>query len=149
MAGGDPDLVAKVEPLLSAIAKRVVRVGERGAGAACKLAVNALVQKPAADQGEFLIRRLADKHPQVRTAVLAALGEGGHCERPEFFVEQFEQDDSYVAQAEALRSLGRCDAIGAVELLRKAAESDSPREIIRRAAEWALQEIQSRDQPPP
>jgi 3-hydroxyisobutyrate dehydrogenase/2-hydroxy-3-oxopropionate reductase len=43
MAGGDPDLVAKVEPVLSAIAKKVVRVGPRGAGAACKLAVNGLL----------------------------------------------------------------------------------------------------------
>lgn len=43
MAGGDADLIAGVEPLLSSIAKSVVHVGERGAGAACKLAVNGLV----------------------------------------------------------------------------------------------------------
>jgi aminopeptidase N len=104
-------------------------------------AVNAVVARPAAAQREFLLTRLGDKHQQVRTAALAALGEGGHCERPEFFAEQFEKEDSYVAQAEALRSLGRCDAVGSVPLLRRAAEMDSPREIIRRAAEWALQEV--------
>jgi 3-hydroxyisobutyrate dehydrogenase/2-hydroxy-3-oxopropionate reductase len=43
MAGGDPDLIARVEPLLSSISKRVIRVGGRGAGSACKLAVNGLV----------------------------------------------------------------------------------------------------------
>ena len=43
MAGGDPELIARAEPLLAAIAKRVVPVGPRGAGAACKLAVNGLV----------------------------------------------------------------------------------------------------------
>jgi len=43
MAGGDPGLIARVEPLLSSISKRVIRVGPRGAGAACKLAVNGLV----------------------------------------------------------------------------------------------------------
>jgi len=43
MAGGDPDLIARVEPLLSSISKRVIPVGKRGAGAACKLAVNGLV----------------------------------------------------------------------------------------------------------
>ena len=43
MAGGDPDHVDRVEPLLSSIAKQVIRVGDRGAGAACKLAVNGLV----------------------------------------------------------------------------------------------------------
>lgn len=43
MAGGDPESIARVEPLLSSIAARVIRVGERGSGAACKLAVNGLL----------------------------------------------------------------------------------------------------------
>lgn len=43
MAGGDADLVERVEPVLSAIAKRVIHVGKRGNGAATKLAVNGLV----------------------------------------------------------------------------------------------------------
>lgn len=43
MAGGDSDAIDTIEPVFEAIARRVVRVGERGAGAACKLAVNALV----------------------------------------------------------------------------------------------------------
>lgn len=43
MAGGDAALIEQVEPLLSTIAKQVIRVGDRGAGAACKLAVNGLV----------------------------------------------------------------------------------------------------------
>lgn len=43
MAGGDPETVEQVEPLLAAISKRVINVGERGAGAACKLAVNSLL----------------------------------------------------------------------------------------------------------
>jgi 3-hydroxyisobutyrate dehydrogenase/2-hydroxy-3-oxopropionate reductase len=43
MAGGDPQLIARAEPLLLSFSKKVVRVGPRGAGAACKLAVNGLV----------------------------------------------------------------------------------------------------------
>ncbi len=43
MAGGTPELVARVEHVLAPIAKNVILVGDRGAGAACKLAVNALV----------------------------------------------------------------------------------------------------------
>lgn len=43
MAGGDPEMIARVEPLLSSIAARVIRVGGRGSGAACKLAVNGLL----------------------------------------------------------------------------------------------------------
>lgn len=43
MAAGEEDELGRVEPVLSAIAKRVIRVGPRGTGAACKLAVNGLV----------------------------------------------------------------------------------------------------------
>lgn len=43
MAGGEADAISVVEPVLSAISKQVVRVGDRGAGAACKLAVNGLL----------------------------------------------------------------------------------------------------------
>lgn len=43
MAGGSPESIEKVKPLLSTISKQVVHVGDRGAGAACKLAVNGLV----------------------------------------------------------------------------------------------------------
>jgi 3-hydroxyisobutyrate dehydrogenase-like beta-hydroxyacid dehydrogenase len=43
MAGGPSELIDRVEPVLSAIAKRVIRVGERGSGAASKLAVNSLL----------------------------------------------------------------------------------------------------------
>lgn len=59
MAGGTPDLVALVEPVLAPIAKRVIRVGERGAGAACKLAVNALVHSLNVALAESLV--LAEK----------------------------------------------------------------------------------------
>lgn len=43
MAGGDPDMLERVRPVLEALASRVIHVGGRGAGAATKLAVNNLV----------------------------------------------------------------------------------------------------------
>lgn len=43
MAGGDPGLLDRVRPVLESMAKRIVHVGERGAGAVCKLAVNGLL----------------------------------------------------------------------------------------------------------
>jgi len=43
MAGGEPEVIARAAPVLSTISKRVIRVGGRGAGAACKLAVNSLL----------------------------------------------------------------------------------------------------------
>lgn len=59
MAGGDPDLLARVEPLLSSVAKEVIHVGDRGAGAACKLAVNGLVHGLNVALSEALV--LAEK----------------------------------------------------------------------------------------
>jgi 3-hydroxyisobutyrate dehydrogenase/2-hydroxy-3-oxopropionate reductase len=59
MAGGDPEVVAAVEPLLAAISKQVIRVGDLGAGAACKLAVNGLVHGLNVALSEALV--LAEK----------------------------------------------------------------------------------------
>jgi 3-hydroxyisobutyrate dehydrogenase len=43
MAGGDAALLDRVRPVLDTLAARVIHVGERGAGAATKLAVNGLL----------------------------------------------------------------------------------------------------------
>lgn len=59
MAGGDPDQIDRVRPLLAAISKQVIRVGERGAGAACKLAVNSLLHGLNVALSEALV--LAEK----------------------------------------------------------------------------------------
>lgn len=59
MAGGPPELIARAEQVLEPIAKKVIRVGDRGAGAACKLAVNALVHGLNVALAEALV--LAEK----------------------------------------------------------------------------------------
>lgn len=59
MAGGDPETVEQVEPLLGAISKQVINVGDRGAGAACKLAVNSLLHGLNVALSEALV--LAEK----------------------------------------------------------------------------------------
>lgn len=59
MAGGDPDQIDRVRPVLAAISKQVIRVGERGAGAACKLAVNSLLHGLNVALSEALV--LAEK----------------------------------------------------------------------------------------
>jgi 3-hydroxyisobutyrate dehydrogenase-like beta-hydroxyacid dehydrogenase len=43
MAGGEDVLIKQAGPVLAAISSRVIHVGPRGAGSACKLAVNGLV----------------------------------------------------------------------------------------------------------
>jgi 3-hydroxyisobutyrate dehydrogenase-like beta-hydroxyacid dehydrogenase len=55
MAGGEPDAVDAVEPVLATFARRVVRVGEAGAGQAMKLAVNLVVHALNASLSEALV----------------------------------------------------------------------------------------------
>lgn len=77
MAGGDPELVSRVEPLLRSISKQLVHVGGRGAGAACKLAVNGLVHGLNVALSEALV--LAEKAGVDRTKAyeVFARGAGG------------------------------------------------------------------------
>ena len=74
MAGGDPGLVEDVEPLLSTIAKEVVHVGGRGAGCACKLAVNGLVHGLNVALSEALV--LAEKAGVDRQAAYEVFSSG-------------------------------------------------------------------------
>lgn len=59
MAGGDEDIIERVEPILDSMAQRIIRVGPRGSGAACKLAVNCLVHGINVALAESLV--LAEK----------------------------------------------------------------------------------------
>lgn len=74
MAGGDPDLVDEVEPLLSTISKEVVHVGDRGTGCACKLAVNGLVHGLNVALSEALV--LAEKAGVDRRAAYEVFSSG-------------------------------------------------------------------------
>ncbi len=74
MAGGDPHTVAEVEPVLSAIATKVVRVGGLGAGSACKLAVNGLLHSLNVALSEALV--LAEKAGVDRTAAYEVFASG-------------------------------------------------------------------------
>ena len=59
----------------------------------------------------------------------------------QFFRDHFESDSSYLVQAEALRAIGRAGNRDQLDFLRQASGMDSPRDVIRAAAEWAIEEI--------
>jgi len=59
MAGDEGELVNRAEPVLASMAKRVIRVGPRGSGAACKLAVNGMLHGLNVALSEALV--LAEK----------------------------------------------------------------------------------------
>jgi aminopeptidase N len=78
-----------------------------------------------------------DKNSRVRTSALRVLGDMKDDNLITFFKDRFKRDDSYVAQAEALRSIGKCGNRAQLSFLRNAAKMQSPRNIIKNAADWA------------
>ena len=77
MVGGDPALLERVRPVLEALAARIIHVGARGAGAATKLAVNALVHGLNVSLSEAVV--LAEKAGVDRSIAyeVFASGAGG------------------------------------------------------------------------
>lgn len=72
---------------------------------------------------------------------MKALGDYKNSEFLEFLKERFKKDDSYLAQAEALRAMGKCGNRTLIPFLKEAATMRSPRNVIKKAAEWALNQI--------
>ena len=89
----------------------------------------------------FLKERATDENSKVRLAALQALGDTGDISLAGFYEERFNTDDSYRAQAEALRSIGKTGDRDKRAFLEEARGMKSPRNIIRSAAEWALEQI--------
>lgn len=97
MAGGDADLIEEVAPLLGSISKEVIRVGDRGAGSACKLAVNGLVHGLNVALSEALV--LAEKAGVSREkAYEVFVGGAGGAPFVQYKREAYEHpDDAVVA----------------------------------------------------
>ena len=85
-----------------------------------------------------LLRACAVQDPSsgVRVAALAALNRLKDASLAGFFELRFREDDSYLAQAEAVRALGRLGASSS--LLRQAAAMKSPNDVVANAAREAL-----------
>lgn len=107
-------------------------------------AVEALGRIGKEDHIDLLRDICTDENSKVRTATLKVLGSTGDRTLVPLFQERFQSEDSYLAQAEALRGIGRCGDSTQLRFLRRAAETTSPRDVIRRAAEWAIEEIGKR-----
>jgi aminopeptidase N len=85
-----------------------------------------------------------DENSKVRTASLLILGDFKDPSLVPFLKERFEKDDSYLAQAEALKSLAKCGDSSLLPYLEKASRMISPRNVIQRAAGWAIKTIQEK-----
>lgn len=62
-----------------------------------------------------------------------------------FFMERFEKDDSYVAQAEIIRAIGKCGDKSMIKFLKTVEKMKSHRNVLKNAATWAIQEINKSD----
>jgi len=91
---------------------------------------------PAGDVALLRVRAAEDRSSGVRTGALAALNRLRDASLAGFFEDRFRRDDSYLAQAEAVRALGNLGVRPA--LLAEAAAMKSPNGVIARAAQEAL-----------
>ena len=89
----------------------------------------------------FFKEKSSDSDSKVRVEALRALGEFRDSGLVEFFKERFKRDDSYLAQAEALRSIGKCGDKTSVSFLENAGKMKSPRRMFSRVVKAAIEEI--------
>jgi aminopeptidase N len=64
-----------------------------------------------------------------------------------FLREIYEKEDSFLAQAAALEAIGNCGDLSQIPFLEEAAKVKSYRNVIRRAAESAIEAIRGRSAP--
>ena len=91
----------------------------------------------------FLRDCCLDKHSRVRAAALRSLADFRRPELAAFFKERFSRENSYLAQAEALKAIGKTGDKNQISFLEKASKIPSYRHIIKNAALEALKLLQS------
>ncbi len=108
----------------------------------------AALRATASFQDEGLIgfwqQRAQDTKSAVRVAALQLLAARRDPALRPWFLQRFRDDDSYLAQAEALRGIGNCGGPGDLPMLQHAATQASPRDVIRRAAREAIASLSQR-----
>jgi aminopeptidase N len=82
-----------------------------------------------------------DADSRVRRVAMGLLGGFADPSLVPFFKDRFELDDSYLVQAEVLRAIGQSGDQQHLSFLQDALETPSHRDVIREAAEWAIQEL--------
>lgn len=109
-----------------------------------RAAVQALQGVPGGSHEDLFRSSVIDPNSKVRVAALRALSSSRNRAHLALFRARFEQDDSYLAQAEALRAIGRVGDQDDFPLLHRAATHASPRGVLKQAAEQAIAEIGAR-----
>lgn len=92
-------------------------------------------------QIDFLKKLCEDDKSNVRTSALRILGDKKDRNLITFFKDQFNKENSYVAQAQALRSIGKSGDKSQISFLNNVSKMKSPRDVLKRAAESAIKEL--------
>jgi len=88
---------------------------------------------------------LNDPNSKVRAAALEALGKSGEEDIIKLCRKKFDADESYLVRAEALKQIGIHASRSQLKFLGEARSMKSPRNVVERAAEGAIQMIKSRE----
>jgi aminopeptidase N len=97
-------------------------------------AVKAVGKFKGEDARKSLIKAALDKKSFVRRDALSALAKFPHDDTKAALKKAIDSDKSYYAVAEALKAYAALDKEGSRELLRKAVEQESHKEVILKAA---------------
>jgi len=129
---------------VSGVEEALMKAAERDAfWAVRETALQELGQAKGKSLIPFLKKRCADPHSRPRAAALSALGELREPGIAAFLIERFRKEPSYLAQAEALKALGKTGSRAAKSFLKEAEGMPSFRNIIRDAARQALKDLSS------
>jgi aminopeptidase N len=127
-----------------AISALIESAGSDSSWFARKSAVESLGKLKKTTHIELFKNKCTDENSAVRAASFKVLGD---CKNPglvSFLKKQFKSDNSYLARAEALRAIGKCGKKSDIPFLKKALKIKSPRNCIKRAAQSALKELNSK-----
>jgi aminopeptidase N len=103
-----------------------------------KAAIEALAPSFKPADIPYLEKRALDPKSAVRVAALHALGGLKERALSPYFQDRYRVEESYLAQAEALRSIGKCGDTSAIPFLHEASLTKSPRNLIQSAAQQAI-----------
>ena len=108
-------------------------------------ALQALAPSLSPSDIPFLENRALDSKSAVRVAALRALGDLHQSSLESFFRDRYEKDTSYLAEAEALRSIGKSRDPAAMPFLQSVSQTKSPENVIHTAAQAAIQMLSAHD----
>jgi aminopeptidase N len=106
-----------------------------------RAAIQALSPSLSAADIAFLEKRALDPKSAVRVAALRALGDLHERSLGSYFQERYKSDESYLVEAEALRSIGKCNDPSALPFLQEASLRASPENVIHTAAQEAIKTL--------